>query len=241
MQSSQVINVAGFPVTRISANGLVDYLETQVRVGGKIALFYANTNFVVRCKPLQESMQRQDVVIVNDGIGLDLAVRMICHRDFPENLAGSDFIPYFFSHTVNPLRLFLLGSKPQILQRAAQFVNTKLGQQVVGTCDGYEGLRNTSDLVERINQSGAQMVLVALGNPIQEEWILGNLHRMQCNIAMGVGALFDFWGGDKPRAPLFMRRLRLEWLFRLCLEPRRLMARYTIDFFRFLLLCHKYR
>lgn len=241
MQSNQVINVAGFPVTRTTADGLVDLLSTQIREDNKTVLFYANTNFVVRCRSLQPAMRRRNVVIVNDGVGLDVAVRMICHRDFPENLAGSDFIPYFFEHVTQPLRVFLLGSKPHILQRAAQCVRTKFGQQVVGTCDGYDGLKTTPDLVEHINQSGAQMVLVALGNPIQEDWILRNMNRLQCNVVMGVGALLDFWGGDKPRAPLFLRRLRLEWLFRLCLEPRRLMARYTVDFLHFLFLCHKFR
>jgi len=58
---------------------------------------------------------------------------------------------------------------------------------------------------------------------------------------MGVGALFDFWAGDKPRAPKLVQRLRLEWLYRLALEPRRLFRRYTVDMVTFFMHCYKYR
>jgi beta-1,4-glucosyltransferase len=139
------------------------------------------------------------------------------------------------------LKIFLIGGKPEAVVGAAHYAREVLHQQVVGTCDGYGEMRDTINLVEVINRSGAELVMVALGNPIQEEWILSNLGTLEANVIMGVGALFDFWSGDKPRAPGFMRRLRLEWLFRLCIEPRRLMARYTVDFLHFLFLCRKFR
>lgn len=241
MQGNDVIQVAGFPVARTTAEELTDHLENQIQQQKKTVLFYANTNFVVRCRHLLMPMHRRNVLIVNDGVGMDIAARFICNEKFPENLAGSDYVPYFFSRLHKPLRVFLLGSKAQVLERASRYVVESLGQLVVGTCDGYEQMRDKTDLVDVINRSNAQMVIVALGNPIQEEWILSNMNRLQCNLAMGVGALFDFWGGEKPRAPLLIRKLRLEWFFRLCIEPRRLMARYTVDFLRFLLLCQKFR
>jgi beta-1,4-glucosyltransferase len=95
-------------------------------------------------------------------------------------------------------------------------------------------------LVALINRSQAEVVLVALGNPMQEEWILVNRQALDAKVVVGVGALFDFWGGYKPRAPQLVQRLRLEWLYRLCLEPRRLLRRYTLDILMFLLLCRKY-
>lgn len=60
-------------------------------------------------------------------------------------------------------------------------------------------------------------------------------------ILVGVGALFDFWAGDKPRAPVFVQKIRMEWLYRLGLEPRRLARRYTVDILRFLMYCYRYR
>ena len=82
---------------------------------------------------------------------------------------------------------------------------------------------------------------MAMGNPVQEEWILDNRQSLNANIVIGVGALFDFWAGDKPRAPRWVQRMRFEWFYRLCLEPRRLLRRYTVDIVRFLILCRKYR
>jgi beta-1,4-glucosyltransferase len=80
-------------------------------------------------------------------------------------------------------------------------------------------------------------VLVALGNPRQEAWILENSPELTPSTYIGVGALFDFMSGAMPRAPQWMRSVRMEWLFRLYKEPRRLVRRYTIDFLKFLYLC----
>jgi beta-1,4-glucosyltransferase len=85
------------------------------------------------------------------------------------------------------------------------------------------------------------VVLVALGNPVQEEWILNHRQALDASILIGVGALFDFWAGDKPRAPRAIQKMRLEWLYRLALEPRRLLRRYSVDLLVFFAHCHRYR
>jgi beta-1,4-glucosyltransferase len=64
---------------------------------------------------------------------------------------------------------------------------------------------------------------------------------LHAGILTGVGALFDFWAGDKPRAPVIVQKMRLEWLYRLCLEPRRLARRYTVDIVKFLKHCYHCR
>jgi beta-1,4-glucosyltransferase len=78
-----------------------------------------------------------------------------------------------------------------------------------------------------------------MGNPIQEKWILANQSQLNTAYILGVGALFDFWSGNKIRAPIIIQKLRLEWLFRLCQEPRRLLKRYTIDIIKFLYIALK--
>lgn len=240
MLSDQVIHVAGIPIARTTSGELAEYLFKHVAAGKNAAVFFANTNFVIRCRYLLEAMTRDDVTIVNDGIGMDLAVRFIQRNFFQENLCGTDFVPYFLSKSTKPLRVFMIGSKPDVLDDAARYVHDVLHQHVVGKCDGYDGIRRSTNLVESINRSGADVVMVALGNPAQEEWILRHLDSLRSGVVLGVGALFDFWSGRVPRAPRMMRRLRLEWLFRLYLEPRRLFARYTVDIVRFFVLCRKF-
>ena len=241
MQSKSHIQVGGFSVLKTTSTELANHLLAQRQLRNQVVLFFANTNFVVKCRTLQSEMARGGVVIVNDGVGMDIAARLVKGERFKENLNGTDFLPFLFHHSPAPLRVFMLGGDAGVLQQAAHYVTQQLGQEVAGTCDGYEGIKTNTHLVDTINQSQADLVLVALGNPLQEQWILDHREHLNAKILTGVGALFDFWAGAKPRAPRVIQSLRLEWLYRLCLEPRRLLRRYTVDIVRFLLYCHRYR
>ena len=239
MHSDQLV-LGDFPILRTTAPQLAKHLLGCLQQQRPAMLFFANTNFVVKCRALSAKMRDESVIIVNDGIGIDIAAWLIHRSRFRENLNGTDFTPYLLRQAARPLRLFLLGGKPQVIDRAAEYARHTLGQEVVGTCDGYAGMSDVS-LVERIARSQPDLLLVALGNPIQEQWILQHHASLKVPLVMGVGALFDFWADAKPRAPRVMQSLRLEWLYRLCLEPRRLLRRYTVDIVRFLIYCHRYR
>ncbi|HEX7802848.1 MAG TPA: WecB/TagA/CpsF family glycosyltransferase [Pseudoxanthomonas sp.] len=216
------------------AEDLLEALDS----GHKRQVFFANTNFVVQCRPLRARLQASSVYVVNDGIGMDLASLLIHRRRFAENLNGTDFIPYLCTQRARPLRFFLLGSQPGVAVRAARHLVEKLGQQVVGTCDGYAEFAKAGEgLVERINASGAEVVLVAFGNPRQEAWVLDHCAACDAPVMFGVGALLDFLSGNARRAPAWVRTLHLEWLFRLCLEPRRLLKRYSWDMIGFFWIC----
>lgn len=234
------MHMAGFDVCKPTADELARGLLARMRAGISSVLLFANTNFIVKCRSLVPQLQTAEVCVVNDGIGMDIAAALIHRERFPENLNGTDFTPYLLRYAHRPLRLFLLGGTPQVAARAADYVRQQLGQEVVGVCDGYAG-RNETRLPERIVRSRPDILLVALGNPIQEQWILDHHQALKVPLVMGVGALFDFWAGAKPRAPRVVQSLRLEWLYRLCLEPGRLLRRYTVDFMRFLLYCYRYR
>lgn len=241
MQSKSNIQVGGFAVLKITSAELATHLLAQRQLGKQVTLFFANTNFVVQCRDMHSRMAKEDVTIVNDGVGMDIAARLLHGDRFKENLNGTDFMPFLFRQSSTPLRVFMVGGKPPVLQKAAQYVARQLGQVVVGTCDGYAGIKTNPHLVETINQAQADVVLVALGNPIQEKWILDHRQRLNAGVLTGVGALFDFWAGNKPRAPILVQKMRLEWFYRLCLEPKRLARRYTVDIVKFLKHCYHYR
>lgn len=235
------IAVGGFAVFKTTSADLATHLLAQSQADRQVTLFFANTNFVVQCRGLHGQMAEEGIVIVNDGIGMDIAARLVKGDRFRENLNGTDFLPFLFSQAPTPLKVFMVGGKSWVLQKAAQHVTLQLGQIVVGTCDGYECIKNSMRLVDKINQSQAEIVLVALGNPIQEQWLLNNRHYLNARILSGVGALFDFWAGNKPRAPIMVQKMKMEWFYRLCLEPQRLFPRYTVDILRFLKHCYKHR
>lgn len=240
MNSERVLPIAGFPVLEATPKELAGHLLCILRHQQKATLLYANSNFVVKCKALINRMRDDSVIIVNDGVGMDIVARMLHGRSFKANLNGTDFTPYLFNESVRPLRVFLLGGRLDVVMKAAMHVERELGQIVVGYCDGYQGMQ-APGLIERINASGAEVLLVAMGNPLQEAWILENRAALDVPIASGVGALFDFWAGDKPRAPRLVQKLRMEWFYRLCLEPKRLLRRYTLDVLVFFAECFKYR
>jgi beta-1,4-glucosyltransferase len=229
--------IADFPVRDTTQKELASFLLTSLRNKEKVALFFANTNFIVQCRALLERMRDRSVTIVNDGIGMDLAATFFHGRRFKENLNGTDFTPYLFRYSTTPLRVYMIGGKPEVLAKASEYAHQRLSQRVVGVCDGYDGIKNTPDLIQHINQAKPDVILVALGNPIQEEWILDHRQSLDAGLVMGVGALFDFWAGDKSRAPKLVQKLHLEWLYRLALEPKRLMRRYTVDILVFFSHC----
>jgi beta-1,4-glucosyltransferase len=239
LQSS--LPIADFPVCDTTRQELATLLLAALCEKRKLTLFFANTNFIVKCRFLLQRMRDRAVLIVNDGVGMDIA-SLLCHgRRFRENLNGTDFTPFLFQCAAAPLRVYMVGGRPEVLIKAAEHVHVRLGQVVVGGCDGYDGIKDAEGLIADINQARPDLVLVALGNPIQEQWILQHRQVLDASLMMGVGALFDFWAGDKSRAPGLVQKLRLEWLYRLALEPRRLLRRYTVDICVFLAHCHKYR
>ena len=102
------------------------------------------------------------------------------------------------------------------------------GARIAGTAHGYFAPNEEGALIERINQSGAAILLVAFGAPRQEKWIERNAGRLRVHAALGVGGLFDFYAGRIPRAPQWLRELGLEWTFRLYQEPGRMWRRYLV-------------
>jgi len=100
--------------------------------------------------------------------------------------------------------------------------------RVAGTHHGYLTSESTNEVVASIRAAKADVVVVAMGNPTQEYWLAANLDATGARIGIGVGAFLDFAAGRVARAPGLLRRARLEWLWRLAIEPRRLWRRYVV-------------
>ncbi len=159
----------------------------------KTALLIANTNLILQCQPLRDWICSDEVVLVNDGIGLDIAALIKHGRHYQANLNGTDFLPYLLKALRTPQ--FSYGGKPGIAEKAGQVIERNFGQQVVGCMNGYTAISPTA-LCEAINNSGAEIVLVAKGNPLQEEWIRNHMRALDAKLFVGVGALFDFLSGE---------------------------------------------
>jgi beta-1,4-glucosyltransferase len=235
----ETLELAGYPVFSTTSDDLCEVLQERLDAYRKTVLVFANTNFVLRCQNLRGWLNGDDVIIVNDGIGMDIASLMQHGKRYKDNLNGTDFMPLLLKTFTQSHKIFLLGGKPGVAQKAGEAITRQTGQQVVGCADGY-GPSDAAALCARINDSGADIVLVAMGNPIQEQWIHQHMGALNARLLVSVGALFDFLSGGVQRAPKWVQKIRFEWLYRLTREPRRMAQRYTIDIARFLVLCLRY-
>jgi exopolysaccharide biosynthesis WecB/TagA/CpsF family protein len=156
-------------------------------------------------------------------------------RGIEHRASGSDIVPaYWRKHAANPdVSIFLLGARPGIAQRARERINGLAGRQIVVGAHGpsfnfVDDQRETAEVIEMINASGATCLIVGLGAPRQEIWI--NRHRSRMpgiRLFMGVGATIDYEAEAVKRAPAWMRHNGLEWVYRVVTEPRRYARRYA--------------
>jgi exopolysaccharide biosynthesis WecB/TagA/CpsF family protein len=168
-------------------------------------------------------------LVLPDGVGVDLASRLICGAPFPANLNGTDFIPRLVGTAPRALRIGLLGARPGVAEKAAAALHgIDPRHEIIALGDGFLEPAKESRILARLAAEPVDILLVAMGNPRQEMWIAERITGRHAHLAIGVGALFDFLAGEVPRAPAWVRRLRLEWLYRLSLEPARLWRRYVV-------------
>ncbi len=168
-------------------------------------------------------------IVLNDGIGVDLASRLLFGAWFPENLNGTDFVPAYLMRTRHRYRIFLLGGRAGIAERAAAALRRMAPQHTIaGVLHGYLPPEVTHDIVRRIREARADILLIGLGDPKQQLWLTDHLAETGCRLGLAVGALFDFMADAVPRAPRWVRAARLEWLYRMMQEPRRLWRRYLL-------------
>lgn len=181
-----------------------------------------------------QALARADVILP-DGIGIELAARMRGDT-LTSNLNGTDVLPPLLTEAaLQSKTVFLFGGSPGTAKNAAAHLKSIIpGLQIAGTRDGYGEARDTEAAINAINASQADILLVAMGVPMQELWLDRHGHRVDADLMMGVGGLFDFWAGNVKRAPLWLRQLKSEWVWRLAMEPRRLAQRYLLGNFAFM-------
>ena len=185
-------------------------------------------NIAVKHDAYRDTLKNAERVFA-DGIGVHLACGML-DVSMKANLNGTDLFPRLCELAqAENLSIYLLGARPGIVDKMVDSVAGEYpGLKIAGTRHGYFDHNEESAVIEQINASNADILLVAFGAPRQEIWIAENRERLNVGLALGVGGLFDFISGSMPRAPLWMREIGLEWCFRLYQEPRRMWRRYII-------------
>jgi N-acetylglucosaminyldiphosphoundecaprenol N-acetyl-beta-D-mannosaminyltransferase len=195
---------------------------------------------------LREAYAAASLILV-DGMPLLLAAKLL-RRGVPERVPGSDLVPALFAAASaessrsgirknserRPLRVYLLGAALGVAERAAERIQATWSEVSVVGCYspplGFEkDAAENEEILARIAAANCEVLVVGLGAPKQELWVAANRERIAAPVALCVGATIDFLAGEKARAPVWMRRVGLEWLHRMASEPRRLARRYLRD------------
>jgi beta-1,4-glucosyltransferase len=226
-------NILGVEISVARQREAVEFLLARLTAREPTRVAFANANLLTELSARPQGARLLDgFLVLNDGIAVDLASLALYRSWFPDNLNGTDLIPALLAAAPRGTRVFLYGAKPDVLAKTVEVMAELYGCVICGAIEGFSD--KAPETVARQAAGARQdILLVALGNPLQEEWIAAHASTIGAPLTIGVGALFDFLTGAVPRAPVPMRRLRLEWLYRWAQEPGRLRRRYTIGMAQF--------
>lgn len=193
---------------------------------------FANVHTVVSAHtdPRLRDATNQAALVLADGKPLSVVARWRGVREMGQ-VAGPDILPRLVG-TAPWLRHYFYGSTPAVLGDLCQRLHERFpGVQIVGSYSPpFRPLEpaERADIVQQINAIRPDIIWVGLGAPRQEYWMADHWQALKPAILLGVGAAFDIHAGHVPRAPEWMKRLSLEWVYRLLQEPRRLWKRYLV-------------
>ncbi|MGH8003110.1 MAG: WecB/TagA/CpsF family glycosyltransferase [Limisphaerales bacterium] len=236
----QRISLLGVQIDPLPLEDFLQKLEEQMRRGKGAYVVTPNVDHIVQLKTDEHFREicRQASFVVPDGMPLVWASRWL-GKTLPERIAGADLFPRLSARAAQTGRsIFLLGATPSVCGRViAKLRRENPALKIAGHYSppfGFEKCRvELEKIVRALKQARPDVVFAALGTPKQEKLIYYLRAKVPVKLFLGVGAAFDFYSGEKRRAPLWLQKTGLEWAFRLLSEPGRLWKRYLVDDPRF--------
>lgn len=229
------VTILGVPFSDITLAQTIERIEQMIHSRRSHYIVTANVDFLVQARSdveLHRILVEADVVLC-DGQPLVWASRWLGHS-LPERVAGSDLVPLLIKLSAERgYRVFFLGGSSEVAAQAAQ--NMQSLYPALKICGHYSPPYNPllemdhDDIAERIRAAQPDLLFVSLGCPKAEKWMFMHYRSLGVPVAIGVGGTIDFLAKRLKRAPLWMQRTGIEWLFRLLQEPRRLYSRYARD------------
>ena len=219
--------IFGVPCDNVTMAEALEKLDELVKKRGSFAAFINAHCLNISCKdPEYRQVLDSADAVWPDGSGVKLAGKILGFR-VPENVNGTDMFPLICA---KPYRIYMLGAAPGVAETAMKKAAEKFpNAKFVGASSGF--FADEADeraVIDKINALDPDILLVAMGVPLQEKWIYRHRSELKCGVALAVGGLLDFVSERIPRAPLWMRRCGIEWCYRLYREPVRLFRRYVI-------------
>lgn len=218
-------------VTMEEATRLIDEFVVGWRGGPPKVSFTLNAQAVDLAlrNPDFARLLRQADLVRADGMSIVWGAKVLGHP-IPERLCTTDFIkPVARLCVQKGYSLYLLGGTDQVVKQAAAALQKGFpGLKMCGTHNGYFNREGGAEVVRDINGKSPSIVLVGMGRPRQEQWVIENRDALRVPVCMTCGGLFKFLAGAEKRAPAWMRQAGLEWVYRLVRDPGRMSKRYLL-------------
>jgi N-acetylglucosaminyldiphosphoundecaprenol N-acetyl-beta-D-mannosaminyltransferase len=232
-------NILGVPISAVDMDAAVHTIGGWISSKRRDYVCVCNVHTVMECQKDEATLQvyRDAGMVTPDGMPLVWVSRLMGQHGVRRVYGPDLMLAVFEQSAARGWRHFLYGGAPGVADALASKMRSQFsGLQIAGTyCPPFRALTSTeaTEVVDRINRSGADIVWIGIGAPRQELWMAEHRNALDAPVLIGVGAAFDFLSGGKPQAPRWMMNSGLEWLFRLASEPRRLWRRYLINNPRF--------
>lgn len=219
----RVLGLAVDAVSMTDALGVVDRLVRSAEHPGYILAVNPEKVYAVRSNDFLREFFNHAALVVPDGIGIALALRLLFGRRV-SRVPGADLMQRICQAAPQRgYRIFILGASEEVNAGAVQELQRRHpGIRIVGRANGFVGEAQMPALVRQINDSGTDILFIALGSPKQEEWLHRWLPELQVKVCQGIGGTLDTIVGRVKRAPAGWQRLGLEWLYRLVNQPSRI-------------------
>lgn len=212
--------ILGLPVDLVGLEEAVERIGKMLDSPGTHQVITLNPEYVVRAQSDPELVRaaRQSELVTADGVGIVWAVRRLTGEQLPGRVTGADLTPALFERFGPRLRVFFLGAKPGVAEKAAENARARWGIHVAGVQDGY--FKDEAPVVERIAQARPDLLLVGMGER-QDLFIHRHKARLGAKVAIGVGGVLDVLSGEVKRVHPLAQRLKLEWLVRIAGDRKR--------------------
>lgn len=224
MQRMERVRILGIPIDAVMMNEAVLRVGNMLKSAGQHHVMTPNSEMLVEGQrnPAFRAVMQSATLNLPDSVGILRAARWV-GQEIAERVSGVDFVEQLCGKLDQNVPVFFLGGRGGVGERARDKLGMKNAElRIVGTYEGSPRDADAEDIIQRVNSSGAHLLLVAYGAPQQDLWIAKHFSKMPCvRVAIGVGGTFDFLSGRITRAPKWMQHMGLEWLWRLCKEPQR--------------------
>ena len=234
--------VFGIKINKASLDEVVSQIFFFLKNKTKKIIFYVNTHSINISQTdisFKKVLNKADFSYCG-GLGPVLAGKILNNISFTKTTTPDFIFKIFDFLEKNSKKVYFLGNNEKVLKKMILVLKNKYPRLIVcGYHDGFFQDKENLKIIKKINQSKPDLLLVGMGSPRQEKWIINNYQKIDAKVFWSVGALFEVLSGERRRLPKFFNDYGFEWIFRLMQEPRRLWRRYLIGNFSFLILILK--